>query len=283
MTVIDEIIETVKQLPKLSESAGELIRMAGKDEVSAEAMGAVIEKDPALAGQLIRVANSAAFHPVSPITSIQFAVSFLGNRTTMGIIMGFCVSARFKKPLDGYMAPEGALWNYCMLTAITARHLTAFSLNKVAPDLAYTAGLLHAIGKSVISEYLANKVLDTGIAENAGKDFTDVENEALGTNHCEIGEAIARHWNLPEEICQVIKYYHKPNCVDNEYKTLVYVVHLASFLAMMTGKCTGLDSMQYKLDESYDKYLSINTAHDLERTIVDVQKEFNLIMSVSMV
>jgi len=281
MGIIEEILEKVKQLPPLSNSAAELVKMADKDGVSAGAMATVIARDPDLAGQVLRVANSAAFHPASPINSIQFAVSFLGNRTTMGIIMGFCLSGMYKKPLEGYLAPEGALWRYSLTTAIAARFLAKFSKTNISPELAYTCGLLHPIGKSVISEFLSINDFDLDTLRANYEDFGDLEKEALGTNHCEVGSAIAKHWNLPDDICQVIQFYSTPDKADNEYKPLVYLVHLASFVSMMCGKGTGIDSLQYKLDEDYDQYISVDTAHDLERVVINVQQEFELMVTVS--
>ena len=281
MSIIDEILEKVKQLPPLSNSAAELVKMADKDEISAGAMAAVIEKDPDLASQVLRVANSAAFHPVSPISSIQFAVSFLGNRTTMGIIMGFCLSGMYKKPLEGYLAPEGALWRYSLATAIAARFLAKYARADISPELAYTAGLLHPIGKSVISEFLSISETEITELQNPEEDFTSVERSTLGTDHCEIGKAIAQSWNLPEDICQVIGFYNTPAAADEKYKPLVYLVHLASFVAMMGGKGTGVDALQYTLDEDYDNYIALNTAHDLERIVINVQQEFEIMVSIS--
>ncbi len=281
MDIIEEILDKVKNLPPLSTSAAEIIRMADKDNVNAGAMAAIIEKDPDLAGQLLRVANSAAFHPTNPIGSIQLAVSFLGNRTTMGIIMGFCLSGVYKTPLKGYLAPEGALWRYSLATAIAARFLTKFSKVDISPELAYTAGLLHPIGKSVISEFLSIKDIDLAALHDSDDDFTNLEKNSLGIDHCEVGKAIAEQWNLPTEICQVIGYYNSPQNADDEHKPLAYLVHLASFVAMMGGKGTGLDSLQYNLDEKYDEFINISTAHDLERVVINVQQEFEIMVNVS--
>lgn len=281
MDIVEEILKKVKQLPPLSNSAAELIKIADKDDVSANTMATVIEKDPDLAGQLLRVANSAAFHPASPISSIQFAVSFLGNRTTMGIIMGFCLASVYKKPLKGYIAPEGALWRYSLTTAIAARFLSKFSKYDISPELAYTSGLLHAIGKSVISEFLSVENIELADINVEVKDFSDIEKEALGTDHCEVGKAMAQQWNLPKDVCQVIGFYNTPQDADNEFKPLVYLVHLASFVAMMIGNGTGVDALQYKLDVNYDKFIDICTAHDLERVIINVQQEFEIMMNVN--
>ena len=281
MLEIEEILWKVKQLPPLSSSAAELIKMADNDDVSAESMARVIEKDPDLAGQLLRVANSAAFHPAKPIGSIQFAVSFLGNRTTVAVIMGFCLAGVYKKPLEGYLAPEDALWRYSLATAIASRYLAKFSKEDISPELAYTAGLLHSIGKSVISEYLSLQFVDLIELHDSNKDFIDIERGMLGIDHCEVGKAIAEHWNLPDDICQVIGYYNAPQNAADKYKSLVYLVHLASFVAMMGGKGTGVDSLQYNLDENYDQYIEIFTAHDLERIVINVQQEFEVMVNVT--
>ena len=281
MNIVEKILDTVKHLPPLSNSAAELINMADKDAVSASAMAAIIEKDPELAGQVLKVSNSAVFNPASPISSIQFAVSFLGNRTTMGVIMGFCLAGVYKKPMDGYLAQEGSLWRYSLATAIAARFLARYSNVEISPELAYTAGLLHAIGKSVITEFLSISYEKVTKLKGTCDDFTTLEKELLGTDHCEIGMAISKQWNLPEEISQVAGFYNSPSKAGDKYKHLVYLIHLASFVAMMGGKGTGIDSFQYNLNEEYEEYISMDTAHNIERGVINVQQEFEIMVAVS--
>ena len=74
----------------------------------------------------------------------------------MGVGVAICVSTSiiYQMPLDGYESPEGELWDHSLRSAIACRELAKFTKGKVNPGLAFTAGLLHDIGKSIISEFL---------------------------------------------------------------------------------------------------------------------------------
>ncbi|NCD33963.1 MAG: HDOD domain-containing protein [Spartobacteria bacterium] len=276
MSVVESIVSSIRRLPPLSDAGARLISMADKDSVSAGAMAQVISRDPTLAAQILRVANSAAFRRRERIESIQFAISLLGNRTVMGVVMGFCLSSYYAKPLRGYSAQEGALWSHSLCSAIAAQMVARLAIKDVSVDLAYTAGLLHGIGKAVLSEYIRQKDPSLGmrLRDVAGADFIKVEEEVLGTNHCEVGAALAEHWNLPRTLHDAIAFYHQPSLapVDNRY--LVYVVHLADFIALIKGRDTGVDGMMYSLDSEYDKYIHIENSAVLDHVIMDVDAEY---------
>ena len=281
MNRIDEITKAVNQLPPLSHSAAELISRANDGDLSAEMISDIISKDPSITGQVMRIANSAAFHPASPIVSIQHAVSFLGNRAVMGIVIGHNLSHVYKTPLSGYCAPEGALWKYCLCTAIAARYISKYAKKNVSPELAYTAGLLHAIGKSVLSDFLSKISSTDNRYYREETTFIESELKSLGISHPEVGVAIARRWKLPDEICEPIRWYLQPAMASERVRHIVYIVHLSSFTAMMCGYDTGIDGMNYKLDKQYESFLNISEHADLERIIINVQEEFKIMIQAT--
>ena len=271
---VAEILAKVKTLQPLSRSAAELIAMADTEEVSASEIASIVSKDPALAGEILRTANSAMFNPTKPILSIQHAVTFMGLRNALGIAIKFCMSFVFDKPLSGYESEDNALWNYSLATAVASRVISRYAKQEISGELAYTAGLLHSIGKFILSEYLKvnSAVLDKLINAD-GKDFSDLERAIIGIDHCQVGAELAKHWQLPEEICQVIANYNNPSSADEEHKSLAYIVHTACFVAMSAGFSTGADALQYNLDSDYEEYLNLNTDSDLELIIVEVLSE----------
>ena len=272
----DTILAEVKRLPPMSDASARIMGLVSKDSVSAAEVTQIVSRDPALAAQILRVANSAVYRRKTDIESIQLAVSLLGNRTVVGIVMGYCMRHIYNKPLPGYDAPGGALWRHSIASALAAQMLCAYARKPVSMELAYTAGLLHAIGKSVISEYLKNSVGEMAVKldQSADRDFLRAETELLGTNHCEVGVAMARQWHLPESLCECIAHYHKPSGASEPHRPLAYVVHVADCIAVMQGMDTGVDGMGYSMDPDYEQYLRFREGHEIEKIVLAVSKEF---------
>lgn len=280
LTLVDEIMRKVQYLPPLSSSATELLRLSERHEMSAQDMAAIVQRDPVLVAQVLRTANSAAYRKREPITSVPLAVSILGNMTVFGIALGYCMSGVFDRPLNGYEAGESALWKNALCTAIAARLLAPHAREDVNPETAYTAGLLHDIGKMIISEYLkgrTNRLVAT-VDEGAHKQFLDAEIEQLGIDHAATGAAIARHWKLPEPIIEAMARHHQPGHADVQHPSLVYTVHLASLVSMMVGAETGADAMLYNMDSQCPYYLPIDP-HEFDRIVMKTENEYNTVLA----
>jgi putative nucleotidyltransferase with HDIG domain len=117
---------------------------------------------------------------------------------------------------------------------------------KAEPSLAYTAGLLHDIGKVVLDQFI-----DSGFSlfyrelNEEGKNFSEVEKQVLGTDHTEVGVDLALNWSFPESLVETIRYHHVPeNAV--QHKEIVHIVYLADLL--MSRFHTGLELERLNAD-----------------------------------
>ncbi len=270
------ISDRIKEMPMLSVVASRLLELTGGDDHSLQDVAKIVENDAYLTTRVLRVVNSAAFAPIEPIHTVSKAIVYLGEKMVVGIAIGACSAKIFKNPLSGYEAAAGALWEHSLRTAIAAREIASYTKKVISSNLAFTAGLLHDIGKSVISEFLHGNVdemvnmCDEGRVEN----FLKAERNTIGTDHAEVGCELATHWHLPESLATVIRYHHEPNKSDDKYRPLVYAVHVGDLLAMMGGTGTGADSLSYTIDENYLEFIDINKDH-LARVLLKVQEEFS--------
>ena len=189
--------------------------------------------------------------------------------------MYLCSDNVFGSELAGYQGQSGELWTHGLLTAIASRELAKLTQSKVNPEIAYTAGLLHDVGKAVISEYMKNysQEIFMRVESGASADFLEAERAQLETDHCEVGVALAEHWRLTELLKEVIGTHHAPATAKEEFRGLAYVVHLGDFLAMMSGAGTGADAMRYKLDSHYTDWVSIKK-EELEHMLFTINLEF---------
>ena len=275
-----ELARRVEELPTLPPVALKLLAILKDEENSLRDAAKVVQNDAAITARLLRVANSAAFSRGKPITSVFRAVMHLGMRMVAGITIGSCASSLIRQPLRGYEAEIGELWDHSLRAATASREFAFFATTSVPADLAFTAGLLHDIGKSVISEFLAEKAGRIRELQAAGgATYVEIERAVTGTDHAAVGFAVAEHWGLPDPLLQAIRWHHEPMEGDEESRPLIYSVHLGDLIAQLGGSGTGADTLAYRIDENYQKYLQISE-HDLSRLLINVETEFSASRSI---
>lgn len=272
----DELKKIVKSSPMLSVSASRLLQLTSDPDHDLMDVVNLVKTDANLTARVLKLVNSAAFGLINEITSIDRAISYLGERFIVSIAMGDCVGKVFEKKLVGYEAAAGDLWKHDLRTAIAAREVVVQGEMEISPDLAFTAGLLHDIGKALISDYLKDSAPEAIelITSHDSVDYLDAEEKLIGFDHTQAGFELAKAWQLPEKLAEVIRYHHSPAEASEAFRPLVYAVHLGDNIAMMGGFGTGSDSMRYRLDANYTDYITL-TPNTLASIMLTVDSEFD--------
>ncbi|MDX2480999.1 MAG: HDOD domain-containing protein [Desulfuromusa sp.] len=276
----EELQKIVKSVPMLSASASQLLQITAKADHDLMDVIKLVRNDANLTARVLKIVNSAAFGLINNITSIDRAISYLGERIIVSIALGDCAGQLFEKELSGYESAGGELWKHDLRTAIASREVVTQSGADISPELAFTAGLLHDIGKALISDYLQGTVSEAVelISTEEGFDYLDAEEKLVGFDHTRAGYELAKAWQIPEELAEVIRHHHEPANAKEEYRALVYAVHLGDNIAMMGGFGTGSDSMRYKLDQQYTDYIKIGPK-TLATIMLNVDIEFEKLES----
>jgi putative nucleotidyltransferase with HDIG domain len=274
MTVMESISKRINNIPMLSAVASRLLTISNDDNVSVKEIVKIVETDAFLTARILKVVNSAAFSVKNQISTLNQAIVYLGEKIVLGIAIESS-SSFFNLPLDGYQSAAGELWAHSLQTAIAAREISSMAVNHVSPDLAFTAGLLHDIGKPVISDLFSQSApeMTQKCDHRLVEDFTAAERELLGTDHAEVGGELATHWKLPESLRLAIKFHHHPGQADPSNQNLIFVIHIADIVAMMAGTGTGADVLAYRMDNQYKKYIKIDK-NGLACLLLFVQSEF---------
>lgn len=193
----------------------------------------------------------------------------------LSIALDACVGTLLRKPMAGYESGTDILWDHNLRTAIASKKVSEFSNEMISTDLPFTGGLLHDIGKAIISDFLRNSASDiiSEIDENESMDYLSAEFERLGIDHARVGYQMATAWGLPSPLPEIIRYHHTPSKVDERHRTLAYTVHLGDIIAMMGGGGTGSDDLKYRLDKGFQQYIDLSI-NDLETIMLFVEEEF---------
>lgn len=241
----DAILEKVREIPALPTAVSEILAMVQDPEVGVAEVMAVVERDPNLTAELLRLANSAYFGGGREIATLRDAGVVLGLNRVLQLILATAVFPVVRQPIRGYDMAPGQLLDHSVAVAVGAETLAA-SLERSAPPQTFTAGLLHDIGKIVLGTFLevdAAPILD--LAREKGIPFDAAEREILGIDHAEAGAALLEAWSIPASIVEVVQWHHAPEGVEGD-KTVVDLVHMADLLVTQCGVGIGLDGLSYR-------------------------------------
>lgn len=264
---LEEIVGRTSDLPSIPAAALKVMRASESATVTAGALAAMIAEDQSLSARVLRLANSAYYGLPRQVADLGEAVIVLGMRTVRNLAMVAATYPWLVRPLKGYDLGPRQMWLHSFGVAIGAQLVARLAKSR-SEDLAFTAGLLHNIGKVVMSIWLEDKIGQMmKFAQAAQVPFDEAERKVFGYSHCEVGAYLAEQWNLPDRLVLAIRYHHDPDaCIPPN--DVVDAVHLGDFLTMSMGFGLGGDGMHYRLAEETLQRLGLR-AEDLDQVIDD--------------
>jgi putative nucleotidyltransferase with HDIG domain len=235
-----------------------LRRLLQNPDVSFDELGRTIELDPGLTANMLRLANSAYFGFQRTIGSIRTAIVRLGTQRVYHLVLGLSVAPLASKPVRGYDLPAGALWQHSVAVAVGAERLGQ-ALKIKFPDYAFTAGMLHDVGKIVLGTFVEADGEAIGkIARQESVSFDVAEQRVLGIDHAEVGAMLLERWNLPSDIVQVGRWHHRPEEFEGD-KTVTDLIHVADALCLGAGIGAGADGLHYRPSADAVERLGLTT------------------------
>jgi putative nucleotidyltransferase with HDIG domain len=167
--------------------------------------------------------------PKEEIKSIDQAIVMLGGRLVGQLILSSAMEHFFSGCHLGYSMSKGGLYHHAVSTAIVSEQISRLT-HKCEPDVAYTAGLLHDIGKVLLDQYVASALpLFYRKVFAEGEELLDVERSQLGVSHTEAGARLAELWRFPLSLQDVIAHHTHPEFAQHD-KMLTHLVYLANVL-----------------------------------------------------
>ncbi len=199
------------RLPPFPQVAVRVLQLANNENVQLHQLCELISSDPAFASEVLTVANSWLYAPRYPSTTILQAVAVLGANTLQGMCVTVGVRAYLGKAMS-YPAMRN-LWRHNLACAIIAERLAG--AGDIDKDLAYTAGILHDIGRMALAV-----IQPKGYAallekhHGAAASMLEAERELFGWDHCQIGRQLIGNWKLPKNFEAVVADHHSDRRAD---------------------------------------------------------------------
>lgn len=223
-----EIFNNIEELPTIKASFQKIIQLIEKEadftEITKE-----IEKDQSISTKLLHIANSAFYGLKTG--SIKQAAVYIGMKNIRSLVLSTSIidSMGMDRRLEAYINHQ---WELSFLTNRILTFIYEKMLGKKLLEETNSAGLLHNIGVVFMinihkDEYLK---LRTESMES-GREFEEVEREAYGVSHQEVGGYLLRWWELPYPIVEAALFHHSPMDERVINKEIVAAVHLAQYEA----------------------------------------------------
>lgn len=225
-----DIRKTIEDLQPVPQIALGIAGMITDDECDISVIAREIRKDQVLSANVLRLCNSSFLGVPRKIESIDQAIVFLGDKALLQLIITAETQRLLTGSDKGYSLTRGGLFYHALATARLSERLSRRIAN-IMPDLAYTAGLLHDIGKVVLDQYMADvQPLFYRMMKEHGEDSSAIEQKIFGIDHNQAGLLLAESWSLPQVIKDVALFHHCPQDAP-ENKEIIHLVGLANAIA----------------------------------------------------
>lgn len=220
------------KLPGLPATYFEVLKQAESPHSSVDTIADVIARDPTLTVRLLQMVNSAACGLAQRITSPTDAVSMLGLETVKSLVL--CLQLFVQSaPRKAVGLSLDQLWRHSFSVAKLAnRILLRCSSNECLIGNAYTAGLLHNIGRIVLATNLSwdySQVVEA--ARKRKCSLQEVELDQLGVTSNQVGAYLLGVWGMPLPLLESTALYHAPASATSVEFSLLTIVHIANVLA----------------------------------------------------
>ena len=226
--ISDEISHAIYLVHPIPQIALKIARMIHSSNYDMSKVAREIKQDQVISAKVIRLCNSAFIGLRKKIDSIDRAAVILGEKLLLQMVITASLEQFFSDSGEGYSLCKGGLFQHALSTAMVAEALAQFT-GCASSDIAYTAGLLHDIGKVVLDQYIAPIYpffyRRTQIDE---MELCEAEKEKLGITHPAVGGLLSEKWALPQNLTDTIRHHHYPEqaTTDPELTHLVYLADL---------------------------------------------------------
>lgn len=195
---------------------------------SADDITAIINTDPALTTRLLKVVNSPYYGFPSQINTISRAITIIGTNELIQLVLATSVINAFKGIPSNLMNMD-EFWKHSLACALTSSIL-AEKCNQAGRERFFIAGLLHNIGCLVMYQTVPELAREAINRAQFGHEIIyQAEQNVLGFDHTEVGEALINAWRLPALLAETARFHHRP-CDAQKFPLEVAIVHIADIM-----------------------------------------------------
>ncbi len=276
------ILDSVNQLPVISDSLAKLQALMEDPTVGAAEFEKVILPDPVLTVSLLKLANSAFFGCPRKIETVRQAIAMLGMKQVFEMALMEQYSKTLPSEMPIYEMKLSDFWRHCISVGVISKNL-AYRQKVKNSDFSFVAGLLHDMGKIAIFSYLMDESQTfLSCLRDRRMLSVDAEMEVLGIDHAKVGGIICEKWNIPDLIKDCALYHHAPDSYPNpENQWVIDIVHVADGFAHAMGLGSDVAELSREIQSGAASRLEIDvrTMESVSSEVVDEISELCSVMN----
>jgi len=225
----EQLLTQIRQcptLPSLPTIAVQVLELAQKADVDIAEIARIISRDPALSSKILRTVNSSFYARSQNVGTISHALVILGLQSVKTLVLGFSLVTNLTKS-KGKGFQHLHYWKRSIHAATAARTI-ASKLGIVQQEEAFLVALLMDIGMLVLDQVLGEPYGELHAKAASHNDLAQLEQQALGMTHADVGGILGAQWRLPPLLTTPIAFHVTPEKVtDKSLRKLTEMVRVA--------------------------------------------------------
>lgn len=199
--------EILCKVPVFRPVAIRLLSLLQNEDVDIFEVAGLLGSDPGFSAEVLTLANSVVYSLPRRVNTVERAIIILGIERTRTLATRAALQGMMRG-LEENAAVQNC-WTHSRATAILAGWLAP--LYRLHPDRAYTAALMHDIGRlGLLAGYTAKYAELLTRATGNTDALLEAERLLFSVDHCEAGLWLTRTWGLPEEFWETAAHHHEP-------------------------------------------------------------------------
>ena len=226
----EKTLGCLDRLPKMSPMLSQLLGQLSRRNCEINELVETVERDPILSGQILRLANSAIFGRLRPVSSVRHAVAMIGTSALRKFALGSSISNLFSRTK---MAKSFSVRRFNVHSVATAVLLELLSqeLPFESGQDAFLAGLLHDVGKLLIAVSLPRQYEDIlALTAVTGATLIEAEHDVIGIDHAELSALAISRWELSQAIQDAAAGHHQPAQPSPKPKLSLGLHHVDAYI-----------------------------------------------------
>ena len=207
---ISDLIAATGELATLPATVIQLLDILKDSTTSADKVCAVLERDPAMTANVLKLANSAYYGVRRSISNVRDALVMLGNRSVATLAFATGMAPVLRRDLESYGADRHEFWRHGVLAAVAAARAADLGGFAQWRCQCFTGGLVHDVGMLVIDRWLVDESIRLPDTHDE-RTLRAAERALLGFDHADAGAALAEAWGFPAMLVDALRHHHAPD------------------------------------------------------------------------
>jgi len=226
---IKRLLENGVKIPAQPRVLDELSKLMNRKELDVRALARVINQDPGVTALLFKVVGNAAYRQLQPFDSVEQILHAVGVRQTFNLVQAIALTSagdlrKNRQVYEAFWARSQAIGQLAMLIADER-----VAVCNIFPDQAYLVGIFHDCGVPLLMQRFPTYCAEMRLGQTGRWVDLAEEDRKFNADHCVVGYLVARHWHLPDFICDAIRFHHAINEPDmrEASRSMVAILQLA--------------------------------------------------------